>query len=152
KNLLSCCWLFKHQHDRRSPMTRTVTACTIASALRRVKALPQLIEHRHVLDACFAAGHRWRDGELNPLSTITLFLIHVLQGNTAINRLRHLTPLVFTASAYCQARKRLPLALFEHLLRSVTDAMFTSTQCIARWRGHRTFIIDGSTFTMADTP
>ena len=31
-------------------MTRTVTAHTIASALRRVKALPQLVQHQHVLD------------------------------------------------------------------------------------------------------
>ncbi len=29
-------------------MTRTVTAHTIASALRRVKALPQLVQHQHV--------------------------------------------------------------------------------------------------------
>lgn len=133
-------------------MTRMVTAGTIAAALRRVKALPQLIEHDLVLDACRAAGHGWRDGPLNPLSTVTLFLIQVLHGNTAINHLRHLTPLAFTASAYCQARARLPLALFEHLLQSVTDAMFQTTDAIARWRGHRTFIIDGTTFTMPDTP
>lgn len=133
-------------------MTRTVTSRTIAAALRRVKSLPQLIDHQHVLDACLAAGHRWRDGELNPLATITLFLIQVLYGNTAINHLRHLTPLRFTGSAYCQARKRLPLEVFEHLLRAVTDAMFNATDSIARWRGLRTFIIDGSTFTMPDTP
>ena len=133
-------------------MTRTVTAHTIAASLRRVKALPQLVDAEHVLTACRAAGHVWRDGTLNPLATITLFLIQVLHGNTACEHLRHLSPLVFTASAYCQARRRLPLTLFRHLLRAVTDAMFDATESIAHWRGHRTFLLDGSSFSMPDTP
>lgn len=131
-------------------MTRTVTQRTIAAALRRVKSLPALIEHQFVLDACLAARHHWRDGELNPLTTVTLFLIQVLHGNTAINHLRHLTSITFTASAYCQARKRLPTQLFEYLLRAITDTLFETTASIARWHGHRTFLIDGSTFTMPD--
>lgn len=133
-------------------MTRTVTAHTIVASLRRVKALPQLVQPQHVLDACRAADHGWRDGTLNPLATITLFLIQILHGNTACEHLRHLSPLSFTASAYCQARRRLPLALFHHLLRTVTDAMFDATEPIARWRGHRTFLLDGSSFSMPDTP
>ena len=52
-------------------MTRTVTAHTIASALDRVKARPQLVQHQHVLDACHGADHVWRDGVLNPLATIS---------------------------------------------------------------------------------
>ena len=132
-------------------MTRTVTAHTIASALRRVKALPQLVQHQHVLDACHGAGHVWRDGVLNPLATISLFLIQTLHGNTACEHLRHLAPLRFTASAYCQARRRLPLTMFQHLLRTVTEGMFDATESIARWRGHRTFLLDGSSFSMPDT-
>ena len=133
-------------------MTRTVTAHTIASALRRVKALPQLVQHQHVLDASHASGHVWRDGVLNPLATISLFLMQTLHGNTACEHLRHLAPLRFTASAYCQARRRLPLTMFQHLLRTVTDGMFNATESIARWRGHRTFLLDGSSFSMPDTP
>jgi len=129
-----------------------VTNRTIASSLRRVKSLPQLIEHEHVLDACLAAGHRWRDGVLNPFATIALFLIQILHGNTACEHLRHLTPMRFTASAYCQARSRLPLTVFQHLLHTITEKMFESTESIARWRGHRTFLIDGSSFSMPDTP
>lgn len=133
-------------------MTRTVNTHTIAASLRRVKALPQLVDSDQVLDACRAAGHVWRDGPLNPLATVTLFLIQILHGNTACEHLRHLSPLTFTASGYCQARRRLPLALFQHLLRAVTDAMFDATESVARWRGHRTFLLDGSSFSMPDTP
>lgn len=133
-------------------MTRTVTHHTIASSLRRVKALPQLIDHQQILDACLAADHVWRDGVLNPLATISMFLIQILHGNTACEHLRHLSPLRFTASAYCQARRRLPLSIFQHLVRAVTDQMFDATESIARWRGHRTFLLDGSSVSMPDTP
>jgi hypothetical protein len=133
-------------------MIRMINARTIASSLRRVKALPQLIAHQDVLEACHFADHVWRDGVLNPLSTISLFFIQILHGNTACEHLRHLSPLSFTASAYCQARRRLPLAVFQHLLSTVTDAMFDATESIAQWRGHRTFLLDGSSFSMPDTP
>jgi len=133
-------------------MTRTVTTRTIAASLARVKALPQLVKSSLILDACHAAGHTWRDSVLNPLATITLFLIQILHGNTACEHLRHLSPLRFTASAYCQARRRLPVALLQQLLRAVTDTMFQATESIARWHGHRTFILDGSNFSMPDTP
>ncbi|MCP4899128.1 MAG: IS4 family transposase [bacterium] len=131
--------------------TRTVNPNTIASSLRRVKNLPQIIEHQHVLDACQAAGHRWRDGVLNPFATISLFLMQILHGNTACEHVRHFSSLRFTASAYCQARCRLPLAVFQHLLHAVTDAMFDVTRPMARWRGHRTFLLDGSNCSMPDT-
>jgi hypothetical protein len=58
----------------------------------------------------------------------------------------------FSAAAYCYARKRLPLALFEDLLQRVCDALFPEIQETGRWRGHRTWTLDGSSFSMPDTP
>src|SRR5207245_6904210 len=57
-----------------------------------------------------------------------------------------------TASAYCKARGRLPLALFEDLLERVCDALFPKVHTTGRWRGHRTWTLDGSSFSMPDTP
>src|SRR5207245_5339611 len=57
-----------------------------------------------------------------------------------------------TASAYCKARGRLPLALFEDLLERVCDALFPKVHTTGRWRGHRTWSLDGSSFSMPDTP
>jgi hypothetical protein len=42
------------------------------------------------------------------MTTIQLFLAQILHGNTACTHLRHLTKLQVTASAYCQARMKLP--------------------------------------------
>src|SRR5882724_13208254 len=70
----------------------------------------------------------------------------ILHGNTACTHLRHLTKLNVTASAYCQARMRLPLRVFQQLLRSVSDAVQPEALDQGRWLGHRTFWVDGSSF------
>jgi hypothetical protein len=54
----------------------------------------------------------------------------------------------FTDSAYCQARARLPVAFFRHLQQGVLRRCPPP----ARWRGHRLFYLDGSSFSMPDTP
>ena len=61
-----------------------------------------------IQDACRAAGHRWRVRALSPVTTIYLFLLQVLHGNTACQHVVHFGSWRFTESAYCQARKRLP--------------------------------------------
>ena len=81
-----------------------------------------------------------------------VFLLQILQGNTACTALSRLAGVAFTAAAYCQARKRLPLALFQKLLAGVCDAMYPELQKTNRWLGHRTWLVDGSNFTMPDTP
>jgi Transposase DDE domain len=99
-------------------------------------------------------GHRWRDRDLGPVVTTQLFLQQVRHGNVAVAELRRLTKLDFTAAAYCQARARLPRALLERLQQSVTDDLFRTTEVRPAewWHGHRVFLLDGSGFSMPDTP
>src|SRR5437773_816292 len=52
---------------------------------------------------------------------------------------------------YCRARVRLPLKLFEDLLQHVCDAFYPDVQETGRWHGHRTWLLDGSSFSMSDT-
>jgi hypothetical protein len=103
--------------------------------------------------ACRAAGHTWCDsGLLTPAAIIHWFLIQVLNGNTALTHVSLLAGRTFSASAFCQARARLPLAVFRALLRDMVRATVPDTEAIGRWRGHRTFLVDGSSFSMPDTP
>src|SRR5437660_11980598 len=85
------------------------------------------LESEAILTACRGVAYRWRERTLDPVTTIQLFFVQILHGNTACTHLRHLTQLNVTASAYCQARMRLPLTVFEQLLHE------------GRWVGHRTF-------------
>src|SRR5439155_6964109 len=88
---------------------------------------------------------------------IALFVQQVLHGNVACSEVRHLAAgadKTFTPSAYCQARARLPLAVVQSLLTRVCEAAMVATRQPSHlWLGrHRVFHIDGSTFSMPDTP
>ncbi len=101
---------------------------------------------------CRQVGHRWRDGVLNPVTTVYLFLLQVLHGNTACQHVVHFGGWTFSASAYCQARKRLPLSVWQHLLESTAARLRRTTEPQSRWHGHRVWIVDGSSFSMPDVP
>ena len=110
------------------------------------------LEPDAILTACRDAAYRWRERTLDPVTTTQLFFVQILHGNTACTHLRHLTKLNVTASAYCQARMKLPLTVFQQLLRSVSDAVQPAALEQGRWLGHRTFWVDGSSFSMPNTP
>jgi hypothetical protein len=110
------------------------------------------LEPEAILTACRDVAYRWRERTLDPVTTIQLFFVQILHGNTACTHLRHLTKLNVTASAYCQARMKLPLMVFEQLLRSVSNALQHEPLDEGRWLGHRTFWGDGSSCSMPDTP
>lgn len=127
---------------------------SISRALEQVKDdLPRMIEqHMHeALDQL--PGFLWRDRLLNPLVTLLLFITQVMHGNTAITHLRHLWPQRFSATAYCKARQRLPLALVQRITHTLTrDLRAHHEAAVPRWRGHRVWRADGSSFSMPDTP
>lgn len=102
--------------------------------------------------ACQEAGHTWRERKLNPLTTIQLLFLQVLHGNTAISDLRHHSGMEFSDSAYCQARQRLPLEVLRRVVRAVIGVFVSTTAEVGLWRGHRVWLVDGSSFSMPDTP
>jgi Transposase DDE domain len=105
-----------------------------------------------ILAACRAAGHTWCDSALlTPAAIIHWFLVQILHGNTALTHVSLLAGRAFSAAAFCQARARLPLAVFRAVLRGVVRALIPDTEAHGRWRGHRTFLVDGSSFSMPDT-
>ena len=103
-------------------------------------------------DACRQAKHSWRKRILDPTTTIYVFLLQVLHGNTACTHVVHFGVWSFSDSAYCQARKRLPLAVFQWLLEKTSAAFRSATSGTSRWLGHRVWVTDGSSFSMSDNP
>ena len=125
----------------------------VDAALRRVqKQVAQVLEPAQILAVCREAGYRFRKRLLDPVTTIHLFVIQILNGNFAIARLKDFTQRVFTEAAYCKARCRLPLLVLQTLLQRVATAFRPALDEHGRWRGHRTFHVDGSSFSMPDTP
>ena len=102
--------------------------------------------------ACRQAGMSWHDSTLNPIVTIQIFFLQVLHGNTACEHLSHIAGMPFSAAAYCKARMRVELEALCILLKRCVDQLHQETFDASCWLGHRVFHIDGSSFSMPDTP
>jgi hypothetical protein len=127
-------------------------ALSIPQVLRQFKAdVAKALSPETITKICGYLHYTWRDRVLDPVTTVHVFLLQILHGNTACTALPRLAGLCFTAGAYCAVRMRLPLALFEELLQEVCDALYPEVQNSGRWRGHRTWHIDSSSFSMPDT-
>jgi Transposase DDE domain len=125
----------------------------VTEALRHINAeLAALLDASTIRTLCREVGYQWRSRLLDPVTTVHLFILQILHGNTACSHLPHLAARRFTASAYCQARTRLPLGVWQQLLRRTAAVCEQTTHDEGRWRGHRTFLVDGSGFSMPDTP
>ena len=96
---------------------------SVASAASFLKQQQTLFDPL-TLEAVFNAhGHRWRRRELPPATTIKLYVRQIVAGNVACAEVRALREGAFTASAYCQARCRLPVAAVWELTRSITAGL-----------------------------
>jgi hypothetical protein len=128
-------------------------AMSVAEVIRQFKSDVHLALSPNTIERlCQGIGHVWRKRVLDPVTTIQVFLLQILHGNTACSGLAHLADVSFSAAAYCAARARLPVTLFEDLLEFLTEALSSSIDQASRWRGHRTWLVDGSSFSMPDTP
>jgi hypothetical protein len=123
---------------------------TILTRLRQ--DVTQHLDAESILSACREAGHRWRKCLLDPVAVVHWFIIQILHGNTSIEHVSLLGNRLFTGAAYCLARRSLPLAVFQKLLANLIKSLVPDTQSAGLWRGHRTLLIDGSSFSMPDTP
>ena len=126
---------------------------SIARALQRIKGdLDTLLSETYLAELAREAGHRWRERCLTPAVTIQLFILQILHGNVCCAHTPRLACKNVTGSGYCQARMRLPLKLLQTLLRRVAQRLSRTTDELGRWCGHRLFLLDGSSFSMPDTP
>jgi hypothetical protein len=126
---------------------------SILRALAQIKADIAVHLQATVIERiCREIGHGWRDRVLTPVVTVHAFLLQVLHGNTACDHVPHLMGGNFTGEAYCQARGRLPLALFQRLLSAVIGSLKSCRDEAQRWCGHRVWFVDGSSSSMPDTP
>jgi Transposase DDE domain len=128
-------------------------ARSILAAVERIKCeLGRFLTPAFICQVCRSVGHVWRQRVLDPVTTIQLFALQILHGNTACPHVPRLGAVECTGEAYGQARQRLPLAVFERLLSTIRERLLGSpTLDDGRWHGHRTFLVDGTGVSMPDT-
>jgi hypothetical protein len=124
---------------------------SITGTLERIKRQPlEQVDAGMIEQACEDLDYRWRDGPLNPTATVGLFIQQIIEGNCSCQAVRHLSEQAFSGSAYCQARSRLPRGVLEQIGQRVVQAH--QREADFHFKTHRTFHIDGSSFSMPDTP
>jgi hypothetical protein len=105
-----------------------------------------------ILQACRDTGHRWRQCVLNPVVILHGFVTQILLGNIAIEHVAMLAKRRFTSAAYCRARGLLPLNVLQRVLHNLVQALTPAALDEGLWHGHRTWLVDGSSCSMPDTP
>src|SRR5262249_27808053 len=138
-----------HHPNRRPRMARSIVA-----AVEQIKGeLARFLAPDFIRQVCQSVGHVWRNRLLDPVTTLHLFALQVLHGNAACAHVPRLGAVDCSGEAYIQARQRLPLGVLQRLLHSICEHLRASpTLDEGRWRGHRTFLVDGSGVSMPDTP
>ena len=125
--------------------------------------LRQLTEYLSAQDILTAAeGYPWRDRVWNPVWTFWTFLVQVLHPGSSCREAvaqvlaeqagtsdRCISP---DASAYCQARQRVPLSVFVAALHKVGRGLQDRARPELLWHGRRVRLVDGSSCSMPDTP
>ena len=130
---------------------------------QRSEFVGQYLSQEDLREAAVAADYQWRERIWTPVQTIWTFLLQVLHPGWVCREAvaQTLAQQVATGtrqevspdpSAYCQARKRLPLSLFRYGLRKVGGTLETKVGDAHRWCGRRVWVVDGSHCSMPDTP
>lgn len=129
--------------EGRLPFTEVLSSETVSEAMAEIKT-------------------PWKDRIFTPLVTLWVFLGQVLSADpscrAAVVRLiahrvaQGLPSCSSETGAYCQARKRLPLAFFAAVARRVGRNLDARVGPGWLWKGRRVHLFDGSTVAMPDTP
>ncbi len=130
----------------------------LVSVLQRIRQdVATLLDKEAINAACLEEKYTWKNRLLNPANTIHLFMLQVLNENTPLNDVPRRSGESFTGSAFCKARKRLPLGVLKRLLCRMADKLLPNSGNAhaddeGRWFGHRVYIMDGSSCSTPDTP
>ena len=127
-----------------------MSPCIIPILARVRQDVAEILSADTIKTACRDAGYCWRNRVLDPVATVSLFLLQVLHGNTACRHVVHFGTWTFSATAYCKARRRLPLQVIQSLVKSTAAKLRSVTSATSTWLGHRVWIMDGSSVSMAD--
>jgi hypothetical protein len=121
-------------------------------------ALRELLTDAQIETICRQLGHLWRERRLPPAVMVRSMVYRSLHRNQSIKTL--LTDMAAadircqapTDAAWCQARSKLPAALWPKLIQQSVQHLvdFLGHQYLS-W-GRPVFLIDGSTVSMPDEP
>ena len=127
---------------------------SLNQSLEQIKSdLAAAVPAERIRQLCQELAITGRDRLLTPVVTTYLTLLRALHA-APMSALRRHSGIAVSPQAYCQAIARLPVAFFARLQQAVIDDCHSALPGRSRhlWHGRRLFLIDGSSFSMPDTP
>jgi hypothetical protein len=121
-------------------------------------ALAEVLTDGEIETICRQLGHVWRERRLPPAIMVRSMVYRSLHRNQSIKTLladmaaadiRREAP---TDAAWCQARSRLPAALWPELIQRSVQRLAGSVGDHFLYWGRPVFLVDGSTVSMPDEP
>lgn len=119
-----------------------------AAASHVKEHLEEFLPKDFIFKTCRELGHRWRICALTPDVTVHLFLLQLLAA-VALCGLRRVGKVKQSAQAICKAKMRLPFMLFVKLVEHSLPEDFSAS---ATYKGLKTYLVDGMSFQVDDTP
>jgi len=127
----------------------------------QLSALEEFLSDAEIEAICVEHGHAWRRRLLGPGDMVRSMVYRRLSRDRSIARvLADLAAIrsgegggsAPTDSAWCQARDRLPQAVWEDLIARSADRLLSRVGGDHIWRDREVLIFDGSTVSMPDDP
>lgn len=129
---------------------------------KRMTFLRQFLSAEAILNAVVAEHYCWRERIWTPMQTLWTFLVQVLNPDCSCRAaVAHVlaeqaaqgesTEVSADPTAYCQARRRFPLKLFNTAFRTIDESLRAKVGTDYLWHGRRVWVVDGSSCSMPDT-
>jgi len=143
------------------PKAPTISEKIVASTLN---AIQQLLPENKIEQFCAEVAYTWRDRVLPPTVTVLHLILAALWPEESFNagwqvqwaavtsRHPELAGQSPSRGTVSNARKRLPLALWEKLFAYVSETAQAWGEAFAYWRGHRVVLLDGTCVSMPEEP
>ncbi len=129
-----------------------------------LNAIQHLLPEDRIRQVCAEVEHPWRERVLSPGVTVLHMILAALWPEESFNaswqvqwaavasRYPELAGRSPSRGTVSNARKRLPLALWEKLGAYVSETAQAWGEAFAYWRGHRVVLLDGTCVSMPDAP
>jgi len=131
----------------------------------RITFLRNYLSNADILNAIESENYRWRKRIWTPMQTLWTFLIQVLNPDCSCRAavaqvlaekasVGELSKVSADPTAYCQARKRIPLRFFKTAFQKIGQSLKSKIDSDADylWNGRKVWLVDGSHCSMPDTP
>ena len=129
----------------------------------RITFIKNYLSDTDIIAIAESEKYHWRDRIWTPMQTLWTFLIQVLNPDCSCRAavaqvlaeqaaLGQLPKVSADPTAYCQARRRIPLRLFKMAFQKIGQNLKSKMDTDYLWKGRKVWLVDGSHCSMPDTP